>query len=67
MLRYGNCMSATGKAGPGLSLQEAYPDDWQARLKDLVNFQVPGGESLQDAADRIRPTLRKILKKHRGW
>ncbi|MDH3961340.1 MAG: histidine phosphatase family protein, partial [Desulfuromonadales bacterium] len=24
-------------------LCEAYPDDWQARLKDLVNFQVPGG------------------------
>jgi alpha-ribazole phosphatase len=47
-------------------LQEAYPEDWQARLKNLVNFQVPGGESLQDAADRIRPTIRNILDKHRG-
>jgi alpha-ribazole phosphatase/probable phosphoglycerate mutase len=47
-------------------LQEAYPDDWQARLQDLVNFQVPGGESLQDAADRIRPTIRKILSSHTG-
>jgi len=47
-------------------LREAYPDDWQARLNDLVNFQVPGGESLQDAADRIRPSLMRIIKKHTG-
>lgn len=47
-------------------LQEVYPDDWQARLENLVNFRVPGGESLQDAADRIRPTLRKILVDHAG-
>jgi len=45
-------------------LQEAYPDDWQERHRDLVNFQVPGGESLQDAADRIRPTLAKIVADH---
>jgi alpha-ribazole phosphatase/probable phosphoglycerate mutase len=47
-------------------LQEAYPNDWQARLQDLVNFQVPGGESLQDAADRIRPIIKQILAKHPG-
>jgi alpha-ribazole phosphatase len=47
-------------------LQEAYPDDWRARMQDLVNFQVPGGESLQDAADRIRPTIQNILAKHPG-
>lgn len=47
-------------------LKETYPDDWQARLQDLVNFQVPGGESLQDAADRIRPTLGRILEQHHG-
>jgi alpha-ribazole phosphatase/probable phosphoglycerate mutase len=47
-------------------LQEAYPDDWQARLQDLVNFQVPGGESLQDAADRIRPIIEQMLARHRG-
>lgn len=47
-------------------LQKAYPNDWQARLQDLVNFQVPGGESLQDAADRIRPTIKQILAKHPG-
>jgi alpha-ribazole phosphatase/probable phosphoglycerate mutase len=47
-------------------LQEAYPEDWQERLRDLVNFQVPGGESLQDAANRIRPTIQEILANHSG-
>jgi alpha-ribazole phosphatase len=47
-----------------VELQEAYPDDWQKRLQDLTNYQVPGGESLQDAADRIRPVIRRILEKH---
>ena len=47
-------------------LQQAYPEDWQARLRDLVNFQVPGGESLQDAADRIRPTIQGIIEQHAG-
>ena len=31
-------------------LQQAYPDEWQERLANLADFQVPGGESLQDAA-----------------
>lgn len=45
-------------------LQESYPEDWQARLADLVNFPVPGGESLQDAADRIRPAFQQLLSAH---
>lgn len=47
-------------------LQEAHPEDWQARLRNLVNFRVPGGESLQDAADRIRPVVKKIIQNHQG-
>ena len=47
-------------------LQEAYPHDWQARLQDLVNFRVPGGESLKDAAQRIRPVVQQLLETHRG-
>lgn len=47
-------------------LQEAYPDDWQARLQDLVNFQIPGGESFRDAADRVRPVIKEILDAHSG-
>jgi len=45
-------------------LQEVYPHEWQKRLQDLTNYQVPGGESLQDAADRIRPVIRRIMQKH---
>jgi alpha-ribazole phosphatase/probable phosphoglycerate mutase len=47
-------------------LQEVYPQDWQRRLQDLTNYQVPGGESLQDAADRIRPVIGRILARHAG-
>jgi len=47
-----------------VELQEAYPDDWQRRLQDLTNYPVPGGESLQDAADRIRPAIRRIIQKY---
>ncbi len=47
-------------------LQETYPEDWQARLHNLVNFRVPGGESLQDAAERIRPVIKELVEKHRG-
>ena len=49
-----------------VELQKAYPQDWQRRLQDLTNYQVPGGESLQQAADRIRPMIRRILEKHPG-
>ena len=47
-------------------LQRDYPTEWQARLDDLVNFRVPGGESLLDAAERVRPALQQILAQHRG-
>jgi len=49
-----------------VELQETYPQDWQRRLQDLTNYQVPGGESLQEAADRIRPAIRHILARHPG-
>jgi len=47
-------------------LQQAYPDEWQERLANLADFQVPGGESLQDAADRIQPMVQGILASHPG-
>ncbi len=47
-------------------LQEGCPDAWQERLDDLANYQVPGGESLQQAADRVRPVIRQILQRHVG-
>ncbi len=45
-------------------LQRKYPAEWQARLNDVEHYRVPGGESLRDLADRVRPVLRKILRDH---
>lgn len=47
-------------------LMNDHPEEWQARLNDLVNYQVPGGESLQQMAERVRSALQKILQKHSG-
>jgi alpha-ribazole phosphatase len=43
-----------------------YPEQWQARLADLVNYRVPGGENLLDLAGRALPTIREIVAAHRG-
>ena len=56
-------------AWQGLSLAEIQaerPDEWNARLADLVNFRAPGGESLQDLAARVLPALSEIVARHRG-
>ena len=47
-------------------LQELYPQQWQARLADIVNYQVPQGESLTDLATRVRPVIAGIVAAHRG-
>lgn len=43
-----------------------YPDEWSARLADIVNYRVPQGESLQDLAGRAVPALHEIVAAHRG-
>lgn len=45
-------------------LMDDHPEEWQARLQDLVNYQVQGGESLQQMAERVRVALDDILQKH---
>lgn len=45
---------------------DRYPDQWQARLDDLVNYRVPGGENLLDLAERALPIMRQIVDSHRG-
>jgi len=43
-----------------------YPQEWQARLADIVSYRVPGGENLLDLADRAIPALHEIVRLHRG-
>lgn len=47
-------------------IQKQYPQEWKARLADIVNVPMPEGESLVDLAKRIRPVIKKIIKKHVG-
>jgi alpha-ribazole phosphatase len=51
----------------GLSFQEIaeqYPEDLQARFKDLPNFRIPGGESLMDLKARALPALQALIEEH---
>jgi len=47
-------------------LQALYPQEWQARLADIVNYRVPQGESLADLEARVRPVIARIVASHRG-
>ncbi len=47
-------------------IQERFPKQWQARLDDIVNYRVPGGENLVDLAARVRPMIRRIVSEHTG-
>lgn len=47
-------------------LQAKFPREWQARLDDIANYRVPGGESLTDLRDRIMPVIGRIVARHRG-
>jgi alpha-ribazole phosphatase len=53
----------------GLTWQEirsAWPDGWQERLADLVNYRVPQGENLLDVAARVMPVINEIVARHQG-
>lgn len=47
-------------------LMDDHPEEWQARLDDLVNYQVRDGESLIQMAERVRVALQRILQQHHG-
>jgi len=54
-------------AWEGLSfteIAERYPDDLQARFRDLNTFRIPGGESLMDVRDRALPRLGDLIAQH---
>lgn len=47
-------------------IQSRWPEEWQARQNDLVNYRVPGGENLLDVQARVMPVVREILERHQG-
>jgi len=47
-------------------LQQQYPEQWQARLDDIVHYQVPGGESLAAMSARVIPVIEQIVDAHPG-
>ena len=47
-------------------LQDRYPAEWQARLDNIVNYRISGGESFADTARRVRPELAHLLATHPG-
>ena len=47
-------------------IQANYPDQWQARLDDLVNYRVPQGENLVDLNGRVMPVIGEIVASHQG-
>jgi alpha-ribazole phosphatase len=53
----------------GLSFEEIaarYPEDLEARFRDLANFRIPGGESLMEVRARALPKLQDLLERHSG-
>ena len=43
-----------------------WPEEWKARLADMVNYRVPQGENLLDMEARVMPVIREIIEKHKG-
>lgn len=47
-------------------LKAQYPEEWEARLADIVNYRVPQGENLIDVHLRVMPVIEGIVARHRG-
>jgi alpha-ribazole phosphatase len=48
-------------------LMAEYPDEWQARLDDIVNYRIDGGgENLLDVHGRVMPVIHSLVERHRG-
>jgi alpha-ribazole phosphatase len=45
-------------------IAERYPEELQARFKDLISFRIPGGESLTDVKIRALPRLTSLIQQH---
>lgn len=47
-------------------ITQRWPDEWQARMNDLVTYRVPHGENLLDVEARVMPVIEEILGRHAG-
>lgn len=47
-------------------ITERWPEEWQARLADLVNYRVPQGENLLDVEQRVMPVIAEVAERHKG-
>ncbi|MBK5275333.1 MAG: alpha-ribazole phosphatase [Desulfuromonadales bacterium] len=47
-------------------IKERWPEEWQARLADLVHHRVPQGENLLDLQARVMPVISEIVERHQG-
>jgi len=47
-------------------IKENWPEEWQARLADLVHFRVPQGENILDVNGRVMPVITEIIERHKG-
>jgi alpha-ribazole phosphatase len=47
-------------------ISERYPEELSARIRDIENFRIPEGESLQQVRDRVMPRLKTLLAQHPG-
>jgi alpha-ribazole phosphatase len=63
-LRELNCGAWEGLSAA--EVQASRPDEWAARLADLLNFKAPGGESVVELRARVLPAYKSIVETHRG-
>jgi alpha-ribazole phosphatase len=47
-------------------IQSRFPEDFEARGRDLEHWRPPGGESFADLRGRVLPALRRVLDAARG-
>ena len=45
-------------------INQRWPEEWQARMSDLVNYRVPEGENLLDVEARVMPVVAEIVERH---
>ncbi|MDD5284470.1 MAG: alpha-ribazole phosphatase [Desulfuromonadaceae bacterium] len=49
-----------------LEIKAKWPEEWRARLADLVNYRVPEGERMLDVEARVIPVIKEIVDRHKG-